>query len=161
MAFRDDCSAPRSSYSGSQPQGRQRRVAKVGAEVSVVSSVADSDSDVPWSLAEVWLRRRLIETGVAWRRTAPNRFWNAVHGLRIELGTGHGTAADAAQDRAALLNAGILVVRVAAFQEVDATAAVEGVRFAGSWNARRRVVGLGVLVDVRSERQSQPWVRSR
>jgi hypothetical protein len=98
----------------------------------------------PWSPVERRLARHLASSGVRWYRRAPTQFWNPRLGLDIRVcGPGQNGADEAAFDRNALAERGVVVVRVhEATIDADAAEALKAIALSESWNARRRALGL-------------------
>lgn len=103
-----------------------------------------------WTRGESWIRGRLLATGLPWTRQ-PMRFWQRTLGIAVQLESAdRDRHDDAASDRAELFHRGVMVIRVEEFNDEQAEEAIRAIRFAESWNSRRRAVGLPLVQEQRS-----------
>ena len=84
-----------------------------------------------WNPAEVWMYKKLLSTGLSWRRQAQwgyrlFDFWCAKLKIAIEVdGTSHNADYDAFRDSYNLKRSKILVLRVRNYNEEDAEKALK------------------------------------
>lgn len=116
---------------------------------------------------ENWMADHLCSTGLKWSRQAQwgfrlFDFWCSEKGVAVEVdGAEHDKGWDAFRDRQDYERSGIVVLRVRNRNEEDAARALAQISKAGSWNSRRKGLGLKSLGAGHIDRyELPPKVRS-
>lgn len=100
------------------------------------------------SKAEDWMKDKLAETGLKWRRQAEwgyrlFDFWNHKLGIAVEVdGKEHNKEYDSYRDKYNYERSGIIVLRVRNFNEDDAITALSVIGKTEDWLERRKKMGL-------------------